>query len=128
MAEPLGLCFAAAGSLIKWLGVSSFTLVWTHSVQHTRWEEDWLLSRAGLQIVAARVEGHGAGMEPPEGAQLKSGRWHWSLTRPPQATLQLRRSDAVADWQICQADRCQSLAAVVPAEADLVSLSVCTTE
>lgn len=125
MADVSGLCFAGGGALVKWLSVTSFTLVWTHSVQKTRWEEDWQISPAGLQIVMARVQGHGAGMEPPSGAQLKDGMWHWVPTLPPLPQISLRRSEAVADWQICTQGQCQPLSHIVPEQADPVVLTTC---
>ena len=125
MADVSGLCFAAGGALIKWMGVASFTLLWTHSVQKTRWEEDWQVRPEGLQITSARVEGHGAGMEPPAGARLEHGLWQWVPDLPLIPQLSLRRSDAVADWQICVKGQCQSLTQIVPEQADPVSLKPC---
>ena len=66
----MSLCILAAGKTTV-LAVSAFTLSWTHSVEKTRWEEDWRVTPAGLEIVEARVKGSGAGMEPPEGAVLE---------------------------------------------------------
>ena len=125
MAEMTSLCFAAGGALIKWLGVTSFTLVWAHSVQKTRWEEDWQVKPVGLQLVAARVQGHGAGMEPPAGAGFEHGIWHWVPDLQLLNEISLRRSDAVEDWQICVKGECQPLAQIVSKEADPVVLSPC---
>ena len=66
----MSLCILAAGKTVT-LAVAAFTLSWTHSVEKTRWEEDWAITPAGLQIVEARVKGSGAGMEPAEGAVLQ---------------------------------------------------------
>ena len=38
------------------------------------WEEDWRASPAGLELVEARVQGSGAGMEPPAGGAAHP--WH----------------------------------------------------
>ena len=54
-----------AGSKIAPLLAGALTLAWTHSVEKTRWEEDWREVAAGLELVEARVQGSGAGMEPP---------------------------------------------------------------
>ena len=70
----MSLCILAAGKTTV-LAVTAFTLSWTHSVEKTRWEEDWRVTPAGLEIVEASVKGSGAGMEPPEGAVLKDGWW-----------------------------------------------------
>ena len=125
MADITGLCFTAGNAMIKWLGVASFTLSWMHSVQKTSWEEDWQVSPAGLQLVAARVQGHGAGMEPPENARFEKGFWHWAPDVKPFNELSLRRSDAVDDWQICTKGQCQPLAQIVASQSDPVVLSPC---
>ena len=70
---------------------TAFTLGWTHSVEHVRWEEDWRVTPAGLELVEARVQGSGAGMEPPEGARLAGGWWTWRPARPPQRRARARR-------------------------------------
>ena len=43
----MSLCILAAGKVTV-LAVSAFTLSWTHSVEKVRWEEDWLVTPAGL--------------------------------------------------------------------------------
>jgi hypothetical protein len=70
------LCIAA-GALVTTLAVESFTLAWTHSIEKTRWEEDWRLAGGRLQLVEARIRGSGAGMEPPAGAVLENGVWRY---------------------------------------------------
>ena len=85
----MSLCLAGAETLR--LAVTAFTLAWTHSVEHLRWEEDWRVTPAGLELVEARVQGSGAGMEPPEGARLAGGWWTWRPARPPQRRGPARR-------------------------------------
>ena len=71
--KSMGLCIAAGGSLIKaYAGITAFTLAWTHSVQKTEWEEDWQIVNTRLVIAEARVQGTGAGMEPPAEARFGS--------------------------------------------------------
>jgi hypothetical protein len=60
----LSLCLASAG-VVKTLSIAAFTLVWTHSIEKTDWQEDWRITPKGLELVQARVKGSGAGMEPP---------------------------------------------------------------
>ena len=60
----MSVCFVA-GAIVKTLQVSAFTLVWTHSVQKTDWQEDWRASPDGLLLTEARVKGSGAGIDPP---------------------------------------------------------------
>jgi hypothetical protein len=100
------LCILAAGKTTV-LAASLFTLSWTHSIEKTRWEEDWRVGPDGLQIVEARVKGSGAGMEPPEGAALKDGWWSYAPQVAPRKQLVLASSGATAsDWRICASDRC----------------------
>ncbi|MDX2258050.1 MAG: DUF1850 domain-containing protein [Hyphomicrobiaceae bacterium] len=94
------LCLLAGGTLTA-LGASAFTLVWSHSVERTLWEEDWRLTETGLVLVDARVAGTGAGMEPPVGAVLSGGAWHYRPKLPPQAELVLAASAATAPWRLC---------------------------
>ena len=63
------ICLAGGGVIVKL--AAAITLSWTHSVEKTRWEEDWRTHPAGIAIVESRVQGTGAGMEVPEGAKLK---------------------------------------------------------
>jgi hypothetical protein len=69
----MSICLIAGGKAVAF-AAAAFTLSWTHSVQKTRWEEDWRLTPSGLQLVESRIEGSGAGMEVPDGAVLKDGR------------------------------------------------------
>jgi hypothetical protein len=91
------------------LAFSAFTLAWTHSVERIAWEEDWRVTPAGLELVAARVRGSGAGMEPPEGAVLVEGWWAYSPELPPRPELVLAASGATAAWRICAEGRCLAL-------------------
>lgn len=104
----MAICLLAAGHATV-VAVSAFTLAWTHSVEKVRWEEDWRLTPAGLQLVEARVKGSGAGMEVPEGAVLKDGAWAYAPDLPPQAALLLARSGATGGgWEICGEEGCTS--------------------
>src|SRR5258708_30025567 len=79
----LSLCLASAG-VVKALSLAAFTLVWTHSVEKVDWQEDWRITRDGLELVQARVKGSGAGMEPPPQARLINGWFQW---RPARAAM-----------------------------------------
>ncbi len=96
----MSLCISGAETLR--LAVTAFTLAWTHSVEHVRWEEDWRVTPAGLQVVEARVRGSGAGMEPPPDARLRDGWWVYvpahasaSRARPRRLRRNRRRLDAL---------------------------------
>ncbi|APH73553.1 DUF1850 domain-containing protein [Aquibium oceanicum] len=109
------LCILAAGKTTV-LAAAAFTLSWTHSVEKTRWEEDWRVTPAGLELAAARVEGTGAGMEIPDGAVLKDGMWTYHPALPPQEALRLASSGAtVGGWMLCADGNCLTIGAE-PAE------------
>lgn len=121
MADPAGagvsLCVSGAESLR--LAVTAFTLSWTHSVEHARWEEAWRVTPAGLELVEARVRGSGAGMEPPPDARLVDGWWVYVPHAPAQPSLVLAASGATGGgWRLCAAGECRELG--FRAEAPLV--------
>lgn len=93
------------------LAAASFTLAWSHSVEKTRWEEDWLVGQAGFHLVEARIEGTGAGMEPPEGAVFDGQVWRWQpQARFQQDRLILARSGTTGGaWEICSGSACRAI-------------------
>jgi hypothetical protein len=120
----MSLCLAA-GALVVALGADEITLRWRHSVQKTLWEEVWRETPTGLILAEARIEGSGAGMDPPDGARLIDGFWRWTPKLPPQHEIVMRRSGATADWQVCVAGACRPMGEYLPAEADPVALRAC---
>jgi hypothetical protein len=122
----MALCLATAGAVVKtYAGVMAFTLAWTHSVQKTEWQEDWRIDGDRLSIVEARVQGTGAGMEPPAEARFDGIYWRWQPSTPPMKEVVLRRSGATDDWRLCLDGTCRPLGDVVPPEADPVTLTAC---
>ena len=118
----MSLCVLAAGKVTVF-AITAFSLSWTHSVEKTRWEEDWRLAGGRLEIVEARVKGSGAGMEPPDGAVLKDGWWTYSPNLPPQKEIVLAASGATSGgWQLCMDKDCLALG---EAASDPVRLFVC---
>lgn len=105
------LCLAAA-TLAVALPLQNFTLAWTHSIEKIRWEEDYRIVGQRLELVEARIRGTGAGMEPPEGAVLKNGVWHYRPALPLLERLTLARSSYVADYQLCWEGVCHPFADV----------------
>jgi hypothetical protein len=106
----MSLCILGAETLR--LAVASFTLAWTHSVEQVRWEETWRVTPAGLELVEARVQGSGAGMEPPDGARLENGWWRYTPALPPQPGLALAASGTTqGGWTLCAAGACRELGA-----------------
>lgn len=123
----MALCISAGGIAFKlYAGVAAFTLAWTHSVQKTEWEEDWRIADGLLTIVEARVQGTGAGMEPPPDSRFDGRFWRWTPRVPPLKEVVLRRSGATADWRLCSDGECRPMSTELPVEADPVVLSACT--
>ena len=106
------VCLLVAGVVSATLPTSEFTLAWDHSVEKTRWEEHYQLDGDALRLVLARVQGVGAGMEPPPSATLAGGWWTW---RPQTriATLRLTLSPYAADYTVCWHGTCSALAPLV---------------
>ena len=121
----MSLC-VAAGALTTALLANSVTLSWTHSVEKTAWEEDWVLGPQGLELVEARVQGSGAGMEPPSEARFIDGWWRWRPVLPALPEVVLRRSGATADWRLCARGECRPIGSYLPAGADPVILRPCS--
>jgi hypothetical protein len=106
----VSLCVAGGATLH--LAVTAFTLAWTHSVERTRWEEDWRVGPAGLSLVEARVQGSGAGMEPPAEARLEGGWWRWHPQTAPRPEVVLAASGATGGgWTLCAGGVCRELGA-----------------
>lgn len=107
----MSICVLAGGKTMVF-AAAAFTLSWTHSVEKTRWEEHWQVLPAGLQVVEARIQGSGAGMDPPEGSVFKDGWWTYRPTVPPQQRLVLAASGATGEgWTFCAEGRCAVIGA-----------------
>ena len=120
------ICLIVAGVVRATLPGPEFTLAWTHSVEKTRWEETYRIDSDQLVLVEARVEGSGAGMEPPPGARLRDGRWTWQ----PQSAhpeLRLTESTFTQDYTLCASGRCADLGDRVgaTAEGEIVTVRAC---
>ncbi|MER9597043.1 MULTISPECIES: DUF1850 domain-containing protein [unclassified Mesorhizobium] len=121
----MSLCIVAAGKTAT-LTVAAFTLAWTHSVEKTRWQEDWKVLPSGLQLVEARIKGSGAGMEPPQGSVLREGWWIYAPQVGPQRRLVLAASGATGEgWTLCTAQDCRELG---KAAGETISLEPCGPE
>ncbi len=118
------LCLLAAGATIR-LGTLVLTLAWTHSIEKTRWEEDWRLTAAGLVVEEDRIQGTGAGMEPPPDARFDGKWWRYKPALAPLPSVVLRRSGATEDWSICIDGRCRTMGSYVGATSDPVTLTSC---
>jgi hypothetical protein len=119
-------CLLAAGALIH-LHVAALTLAWTHSIEKIRWEEDYRATAAGIVVSEDRIQGSGAGMEPPPDAKF-DGKWfRYTPKLAPQPQVILRRSGmTVGDWQVCIKGNCRTMGSYLPdKKADPVTLKIC---
>ena len=104
-----------------------FTLRWQHSIEKTAWEEDYVVAGDWLLLSGARIQGSGAGMEPPPGALLQGGVWHYRVADPWRRTLELARSEFVRDYELClDGAGCQPLGRWIPVSAGPTTLRACT--
>jgi hypothetical protein len=120
------ICLLVAGVVRATLPGPEFTLAWEHSVEKTRWDERYRIDGRSVTLIEARVEGSGAGMEPPPGATLQGGAWIWH----PQSThaeLRLTHSTYAPDYTLCAGGRCAKLGAWTGATAqgDVVTVRPC---
>ena len=105
-----------AGSAIAPLMAGAITLAWTHSVEKTGWQEDYAIRGTGLALTEARIQGTGAGMEPPPDALFHDGWWHYVPHLPVLPELRLALSPYTADYRLCWKGQCRSLAKLLGAE------------
>lgn len=117
------LCLAA-GAVSATLAIQGFTLAWMHSIEKIRWEEDWRIEGARLHVVAARIRGTGAGMEPPPGAVLRDGAWHYVPEVSPLAEVVLAHSPYTRGYELCVETGCRPLAEYLPGIAETVTIVV----
>ena len=122
----LSLCLASVG-VVKTLSIAAFTLVWTHSVEKTDWQEDWRITPLGLELVQARVKGSGAGMEPPAEARLVDGWFQWQPQRAPMPEVVLGNSGAAGEWRLCSDGHCRTLSEIFghPIGVNVIKMSAC---
>jgi len=122
----LSLCLTSVG-VVKTLSLAAFTLVWTHSIEKTDWQEDWRVTGAGLELVQARVKGSGAGMEPPPEALLVDGWFQWRPKRAAMPEVVLANSGAAGEWRLCAAGNCRTLSEIFghPIGVNTTTMSAC---
>ncbi|MEH2565978.1 DUF1850 domain-containing protein [Bradyrhizobium sp. AZCC 2289] len=122
----LSLCLASLG-VVKTLSIAAFTLVWTHSIEKTAWQEDWHITPQGLELVQARIKGFGAGMEPPPDARLVDGWFQWQPKRAPMPEVILGNSGAAGEWRLCVDGNCRTLSEIFghPIGANVTTMRAC---
>ncbi|MFY9975283.1 MAG: DUF1850 domain-containing protein [Chromatiaceae bacterium] len=121
----MGLCLGLAGIVWATLPVRDFTLAWMHSIEHVRWEEDYRVTADGLVPGEARIQGSGAGMEPPEDAELRDGSWHYRVDLPPLSPLRVARTPEAGDYDLCLQGTCYPVSHWIgPPRADRPALEL----
>jgi len=120
----VALCLVAGGLQLS-LPVSQFTLRWTHSIEKVEWAEDYEIAGPWLHLSRARIHGSGAGMEPPPGAWLLGGVWHYRLDDPWRREIVLARSEFVPDYELCFGGHCRALTFWLPVSAGATTLRPC---
>jgi hypothetical protein len=120
------LCITAAALSLA-LPVQNFTLAWTHSIEQIRWEEDYRITGAALELREARVRGSGAGMEVPQGAILRNGVWHYQPALRKVTRLSLARSAFAGDYELCWDGACRPMDGIIGSvlQAPDVALFAC---
>jgi hypothetical protein len=127
------LLLAAAPDAAVFVPGDRFTLAWVHSIEKTRWEEDYAVhadaaapAGAVLHAVQARIRGSGAGMDPPPGSVLRDGWYAYTPTEAQPALLRLSRSGFVPDYELCPGGSdCRPLGAWLPSDGGVTLLRAC---
>jgi hypothetical protein len=112
-----GACLFIAGALRAVVPAPDFTVAWTHSVARTAWEERYRVDGNRLRLVEARIQGSGAGMDPPPDAKFGDGWWTWRPSVGPLPAIRLTLSSFTRDYDLCWRGRCQSLQRLVTTQA-----------
>lgn len=109
-----GFCLGVAVALIQAsIPAERLTLAWTHSVEKIPWEEDYVIRDGRLVLTEARVQGNGAGMEPPEDAVWREGWWRYTPPLEPLSKVVLTHSPYAGEYRLCWAGDCVTLATLV---------------
>ncbi|HEX6004380.1 MAG TPA: DUF1850 domain-containing protein [Burkholderiales bacterium] len=123
-------CIAlAAGASQVILPAPKITLGWTHTVERTRWEEDYAASAGGVKILEARIEAFGAGMEPPASAVRRGKWWHYRPALPTLREVSLANSSFAGGYSVCWNGACRPLNSIVPGGRQVaISARRCTSD
>lgn len=103
-----------------------FTLAWTHSIEKTVCEEDYLVAGGWLLLQQARVRGTDAGMDIPAGALLIDGVYRYRPSERWHRELRLTRSGFVPDYRLCLGARCRPMTDWVALDNGVTRVRDCT--
>ena len=88
----------------------SIVFIFFLRVEKIEWQEDWIINHNQLEIVEARVQGSGAGMEVPEGSKFVDGWWIYRPKDIKTNELLLATSNTnIQNWKICFNGSCSVL-------------------
>jgi hypothetical protein len=94
---------------VQVLPSDAITLSWTHSVEKTRWEEDYRVAGHRLVIEEARIRSSGAGMDAPREARWSEGWWRYRPALEPLDEVVLANSESVPGYTVCWEGTCLPL-------------------
>jgi hypothetical protein len=118
------LCIVVGTALVS-IPAQRFTLRWQHTVEKVAWEEDYVVAGEWLYLSGARVQGSGAGMEPPPDAIKVGGAWHYRPAARWHRAVDLARSAFGQDYELCIDGACKPMADWVPGAPAPTTLSPC---
>ena len=114
------------GTALHTLPARRFTLRWEHTVEKVVWEEDYVVAGEWLYLAGARVQGSGAGMEPPPDAIRVGTAWHYRPKERWLREVKLARSDVGRDYELCVDGDCKPMSSWAPAPLAPTTLAPCT--
>ena len=104
------MCIGIIGATsIVVLPTGMVTLSWTHTVEGTRWEEDYGISNRELVLKEARIKRSGAGMDAPNDAVWSGGWWHYVPPLGPLPQIVLANSVFAPGYTVCWGGKCSHL-------------------
>jgi hypothetical protein len=118
------LCIVVGTALVS-IPAQRFMLRWQHTVEKVLWEEDYVVAGDWLYLSGARVQGSGAGMEPPPDAVRVGQSWHYRPTDRWYRSVNLARSAFGRDYELCIDDVCKPMAVWVPGAPAPTTLTPC---
>lgn len=116
-AGAAALCLVLGAKTVA-LPTDHVTVAWRHSIEKTGWQEDYVVRGDHLVLTEARIQGTGAGMEPPAGAVLRDGWFHYVPKLGPLPELRLTLSPYTADYRLCWNGQCRALGRILDATAE----------
>jgi hypothetical protein len=109
------ICIALiTASTVTVLPANTLTLAWTHTVEGTRWEEDYAVVEGALVLQEARVKTSGAGMDAPANAVWTGEWWRYVPSLGPLHEVVLAYSAFAPGYTVCWHGTCRQLQTLIP--------------